>query len=171
MQAASLPVGRQQRLKINLMIGFLMAVMVVTGYTLLGPGDTASAAGMANHQLVNVSPNGGLPDQQNSDMIMTSDMIALHAEMDEITQKMNALKGVDVPANMSYRTGNNQSVPTQVIYETTSNQNGMVSTNYDQVQSALEQMMAITHDMMAKMESMQNMPGAVSSTTNTGGHH
>ncbi len=63
-RAAAKPVDRQQKLKVHLLIGFVMAGMAVLGYTFLGSGASASAAGAANHQLINVSPNGGIPSNQ-----------------------------------------------------------------------------------------------------------
>jgi hypothetical protein len=177
-RAAAKPVDRQQKLKVHLLIGFVMAGMAVLGYTFLGSGANVNAAGAANHQLINVSPNGGIPVQPVAPMqvpamsgsAMASDMAALHAEMEAITRQMNALNAGNTTIDLPPAAGGSQSTSGLNGYSGSTNYNGTLGNNPEQVQATLEQMMAITHDMMSKMENMkQNQAGGAGSST--GGHH
>lgn len=172
------PVDRQQKLKVHLLIGFVMAGMAVLGYTFLGSGASVSAAGAANHQFTNISPHGGISVQQAAPMQMpamsgsatASDMAALHAEMDAITRQMNALNAGYITVDLPPAAGGSQSTYGLNGYSRNTNYNGTVGSSPEQVQATLEQMMAITHDMMSKMERMkQNKSGGGGSSK--GGHH
>lgn len=177
-RVAAKPVDRQQKLKVHLLIGFVMAGMAVLGYTFLGSGANVNAAGAANHQLINVSPNGGIPVQPVIPMQMpamsgsatASDMAALHAEMEAITLQMNGLKAGNTTIDLPPAAGGSQSTSGLNGYSGSTNYNGTLGNSPEQVQATLEQMMAITHDMMSKMENMkQNQAGGAGSST--GGHH
>ena len=187
-RTAAKPVARQQRLITHLLIGFLMAGIAIAGYAFLGPDASASAADTASQRLIDVNTNGAATDfQTNAGVsipqsspaqtsakpamtsdITTSDMAALQAEMAEITRQMIALNAGNLPVN---RLSSGGAVPDLVGNGGSTSTNGAAVNNPDQIQSTLEQMMANTHEMMAKMESIDNQVGGAGSPSSGAGHH
>ena len=156
--------GRNERLISHLLIGFMMTVIAIAGYTFLGPHTAVNAAEQAGSNIINVATDVPVDTVQGSALDYASfmtELATMQAEMDEITQQMNALKDGNLQFNTSSSPSAN-SVSNLPYY------NGS-SSNLDQALSTLDQMMQMTHEMIAKMNSL-NQQGALNTPANSSGH-
>lgn len=154
---AGRPGGRQQRLIVHLLIGFLMAIIAIAGYLFLGPYAHTSAADNAGNYIVNVATN--LPPQTSdvsaiSDQNQINDWAVMQAEMAEITRQLNALKSQGLPSNLTGST----------IY------NSKSGYSQDQVSTRLDQMMSMMNSIVIQMNGMNTQTSGMSTPVNGSGH-
>ena len=152
--------GRQQRLVVHLLIGFLMAIIAIAGYLFLGPHTHTKAADNAGNYIVNVATNippqtadGSAIDDQNQ----INDMAVMQAEMAEITRQMSALKAQSLPSNVTGST----------IYNSNSGY------SQDQVSTRLDLMMSLMNNILIQRNGLNTQTSGMSAPVNgTGpGHH
>jgi hypothetical protein len=174
-RTAAKPADRRQRLQVHLWIGFLMVSLTVLGYVFFGAEAKVDAADAANHQLVNVSPTGAYSDQYLGQMQLadvpdsayTGNLAAMQAEMAEITQQLTALKAGMYTVHMPQPPNQDQLTSAERNHAGSANLHNTAGHSANEAQAKLEQMMEITHDMMAKMDRLKQSP----SDSRIGGHH
>ena len=157
--------GRRNRLKVHVLLGFLMAGIALAGYAFLGP--SASAKGGSGNSLADVATNvpAGEPGLTGSSPALKSlptrtpvapyvygsqssvDLAALQAEMGDISRRVAALKGEPGPGVAS-----SGAVP--------------AGTDYDKALQTLQGMMSTLNGMMSELDngagrssSMRGVPG------------
>lgn len=165
--AAGRSAGRHGRLISHLLIGFMMTVIAIAGYTFLGPRTDVNAAEPAGSRIVNVATEAPIQTPQMSTVDSTSymnDLAIMQAEMDAITQQMNALN--DGSLQLSTASNAGTSPVTNVPYTTET------GGNLDQALSTLDQMMLTMHEMINKINSLNQQGGAGNPANSAGhGHH
>ena len=142
--------GRHERLISHLLIGFMMMVIAAAGYTFLGPHTHVNAAEPAGNNIINVTTDVPIQTPQMSTVDSTgqmNDLAILQAEMDAITQQMNTLKQVNA---QQLNTPSSASTSSVMNVSYTTGTGG----NLDQALSTLDQMMLITHEMINKINSL-----------------
>jgi hypothetical protein len=163
--AAGRSTGRNERLITHLLIGFMMTVIAVAGYTFLGPHTDVNAAEQLGSQIVNIAADSPAHNGQSSIIDSASqmnDLAAMQAEMDAIMYQMNALKHGNLQPAPSMSAS--PSIVSNVPYN---NGNG---SNLDQASSTLNQMMLMTHEMITQMNSLSYQPGGASAPGSGAGH-
>ena len=165
--ASSTSVGqtaeRHKRLVTHLLIGFMMTVVAIAGYTFLGPYIDANAAEQAGSHFVNVATDVPLHTSAGPyDSSHPGDLTAIQAEMNAITNEMNMLMDGSLPVNTTATTGN--SPVTTMSY---SNASG---NDLDQALSTLDQMMLTMHGMIDKVNGLSNQQGGMNTPADTSGH-
>lgn len=156
---------KKQKLISHLFIGFLMAVIAIAGYAFLGPQARASAAETAGNHFVDVGANQ-LQQTENMptgiDHTAMSDMATIQAEMDAITQQMNAIKVTNMP--------NMQMGATSYSAGSTMNLSNMSGSSPVQATTQLEQMKAMLNQMMQKTNAMNGQSSGMGTTSGGSGH-
>lgn len=155
---------RNERLISHLLIGFMMTVTAIAGYTFLGPHTHVNAAEQAGSHIINVATDVPVHTPKMSTVDSTghmNDLAIMQVKMDAITQQMNALK----EGNVQLNTPSNASTSpvTNVPYK------AGTGGNLDQALSTLDQMMLITHEMINQINSL-NQQGGASNPANSAGH-
>ena len=156
--------SKNGRLISHLLIGFAMTVIAVAGYTFLGPHTHVNAAEPAGNNIVNVSTNVPVQTMEMFNMDIANhvhELAVMQAEMDAITQQMNALQNGSMLLNT---TSNTTASPVTNLH--LSNGSG---TSLDQAASQLDQMMLTMHQMLDQVNSL-NQQGGASTTVNGSGH-
>ncbi len=156
---------KKEKLVSHVLIGFLMAMIAIAGYTFLGPHARASAAETAGNHFVDVRASqiqqtGNMP--AGMDQNAMRDMAAIQAEMDAINQQMNAIKVTNMP-NMQMGAPSNSAGSTMNM----SNPSG---SSPDQATTQLEQMKAMLNEMMQKTNAMNGQPSGTGTTPSSAGH-
>lgn len=178
--------GRQQRLKLHLLIGLMMVVVAIAGYAFFGPA--ASAARISNYRPGQLATNITATDVQtptglwtqnavstsqptipsNYNTTPTDGLAALQAEMNEITRKMNALKAENTPLDVAPSAGTGAPTMSMTSPGEELPYNGLSVGSIDQTLATLDQMMLTMHDMIAKVDRMGSQ---VSASGGHAGHH
>ena len=163
-RAGGKPASRQQKLVVHLLIGLGMTILVIAGYSFLGPGERANAA---TYPKVDVATNIPTGTTSQTDVVpMTennstaNDLAALQAEMAELTRQMNEIRAQGIPVSPN-------SVPENTVPSMTGQGQGTMSP----MQSRLNEMMTMTHGMMNAMNGMSGQAGGMSSQPGGAGHN
>ncbi len=159
--------GRNERLISHLLIGFMMTVTAIAGYTFLGPHTDVNAAEQAGSRIVNVATEVPIQMPQMSTVDSTghmNDLAMMQAEMDAITQQMNALNDGSIQFSKASNAGTSPVANVPYTTET--------GGNLDQAVSTLDQMMLTMHEMINKINSLNQQGGAGNPANSAGhGHH
>lgn len=128
--------SKQKKLYIHLLVGFLMILVVITGYVSFGSASQASAAESAANQVVNISNHETaqiITVPPAYDYGQVDDLSALQAEMDAIMRQMETLQAGNNTNGVPY--GNSSALnATRVQQMTTQMDNlvGKINSGYTQ---------------------------------------
>lgn len=159
--------GKNERLIFHVLIGSAMTILAVAGYIFLGPHTDVNAAEPAGNQIVNVATDVPVHTTDMSNMDGANHMqnlVVMQAEMDAIIQQMNTLQHGSMTLNTA---SSNTTSPVANSPLISGSGSGL-----DQAASTLDQMMLITHNMVTKINSLNQQSGAAAPVNGSGhGHH